>query len=159
MNVRDYFEQLAAEHTLIRHQPESEPHFACSTDDAATLMARRLNYPAVFLDEGDMFVGGTTGNELLQQDYALAFATHVRDSANEKEKAQAFSLTAGLVRDFLARMLRDKRQGIRPVARFEPIGCEAHRVELSDAGLYGWILLFPLLTPLSSLNCNEHFSK
>ena len=159
MNVRDYFEQLAAEHTLIRHQPTSEPHFACSHAAAATLMARRLNYPAVFLDEGDALVTGSVGNELLQREYSLAFAQHVTDSGDEAEKANAFDLTETVMRDFLARMIRDKRQGVRPMVRFGPIGCEAHRVELADAGLYGWILLFSLLTPLSSLNCNEHFSK
>lgn len=157
--TRDYFEQLAAEHELVRHRETTEPHFACSMDDAATLMARRLYHPAVFLGEGDVQVTGSVGNELLQHDYVLVFAEHVADSGNEEEKAKAFALTETVMRDFLARMIRDKRQGIRPVARFNPIGSEAQRVEHADAGLYGWILLFSLSTPLSSLNCNEHFVK
>lgn len=41
MTAREYFEQLAAQHKLVRHTAE-EPHFSCSSDDAATLMARPL---------------------------------------------------------------------------------------------------------------------
>ncbi|MBR4533068.1 MAG: hypothetical protein IKO85_00770 [Bacteroidaceae bacterium] len=62
MTVKEYFTQLATEHTLIRHS-EAEPHFACSMDDAATLMAHRLLYPALFLDEGNLLVTGDNGNE------------------------------------------------------------------------------------------------
>lgn len=157
MTVREYFEQLATEHTMVRHRPEEEPHFACSMDDAATQMARRLHYPAVFLDEGDMVVAGTAGGELLQRQYGLAFATHVQDSGNEAEKETAFRDTETVMCDFLARMTRDKGKGLAPVRRFSPFGAEAHRVELADAGLYGWLLLFTLDTNLSTLNCNEHF--
>ena len=159
MTVREYFEQLAMEHTMVKHRPETEPHFACSLDDAATLMASRLNYPAVFLAEGDMVVAGTVGCELLQRQYSLAFATHVKDSGNEAEKGAALQNTGTIMKDFLARMIRDKRQGVAPVRRFSPFGTEAHMVELADAGLFGWILLFTLDTNLSTLNCNEHFDS
>lgn len=159
MTVREYFEQLAAEHTMVKHLPEEEPHFASSMDDAATLMARRLHYPAVFLDEGDIVVSGTVGGELLERQYGLAFATHVEDSGNEAEKEDAFQLTETLMGDFLARMIRDKSKGLAPVRRFSPFGAEGHRVELADAGLYGWLLLFTLDTNLSTLNCNNHFQS
>lgn len=158
MTVQEYFENLATEHSMVLHR-ETEPHFACSLEDAATLMARRLCYPAIFLDEGDLAITGTDGNELLQRDYALAIVSHVTDAGNEEEKRQAFDTTETIMTDIIARMVRDKRLGNRPVSRFSPLGCEAHRVELSDAGLYGWILLFDLTTRLTTLNCNEHFNS
>lgn len=155
MTVREYFELLVTEHTMVRHRPETEPHFACSMDDAATLMARRLHYPAVFLDEGDMVVTGTAGGELLQRQYGLAFAAHVQDSGNEAEKEAAFSATETIMIDFLARMIRDKSKGLAPVRRFSPFGAEAHRVELADAGLYGWLLLFTLDTNLCTVDSHN----
>lgn len=158
MTVKEYFTQLATEHTLIRHS-EAEPHFACSMDDAATLMAHRLLYPALFLDEGDLLVTGDNGNELLQRSYSLAIVTHVQDSGNEAEKQDAFDQTETILTDILARMIRDKRIGTKAVSRFSPLGAEGVRVELSEAGLYGWILLFHLTNSLSTLNCNEHFNS
>jgi len=155
MTVREYFELLATEHTMVRHRPETEPHFACSMDDAATLMARRLHYPAVFLDEGDMVVTGTADGELLQRQYGLAFATHVQDSGNEAEKEAAFLATETIMIDFLTRMIRDKSKGLAPVRRFSPFGAEAHRVELADAGLYGWLLLFTLDTNLCTVDSHN----
>lgn len=155
MTVREYFELLATEHTMVRHRPETEPHFACSMDDAATLMARRLHYPAVFLDEGDMVVTGTAGGELLQRQYGLAFAAHVQDTGNEAEKETAFLDTETIMTDFLVRMIRDKSKGLAPVRRFSPFGAEAHRVELADAGLYGWLLLFTLDTNLCTVDSHN----
>ena len=159
MSVKDYFEHLASEHTLVRHRAEAEPHFACSLDDAATLMARRLYYPAVFLYEGDLAVTGSIGNELLQRDYTLVSATHVLDSGDESQKREALEVTETVMTDILARMVRDKRIGEKAVSRFSPLGCEAHRVELAEAGLYGWLLFFNLTTSLSTLNCNAHFES
>lgn len=156
MTAKEYFTQLATEHTLIHHT-EAEPHFASSMDDAATLMARRLHYPALFLDEGDLQVTGDNGNELLQRSYTLAVVTHVKDSGNEAEVIEAFDLTETILTDILARMIRDKRIGTKAVSRFSPMGAEGVRVELSEAGLYGWVLLFHLTTSLSTLNCNNHF--
>ena len=158
MNVKEYFEALAEEHKLIRHS-QAEPHFACSMDDAATLMARRLYYPAIFLDGGDFYVSGTPGNELLPEAYTLAVVTHVKDSGNEEEKATAFALTKTIVCDILGRMVRDKRKLIGPMQRFNVIGTEAHRVELADAALYGWVVLFDISGKLSTIDCNENFNS
>lgn len=158
MTAKEYFEQLATEHTLVKHSA-AEPHFGCSLDDASTLMARRLYYPAVFLAEGDMVVNGSAGNELLNREYSLVFATHVKDSGNETEKASAFDLTETLLRDFLGRMFRDRQKGVSPMVRFSPLGSSAYRVELSEAGLYGWILTFSLSINLSKLNCNQNFES
>lgn len=158
MTAKDYFENLATEHSMVLHR-DTEPHFACSMEDAATLMARRLYYPAIFLDEGNLQITGNDGNELLQREYALAIVSHVTDAGNEKEIHQAFDTTETIMTDIIARMVRDKSLGNQPVSRFTPIGCEAHRVELTDAGLYGWMLFFSLTSRLSTLNCNEHFNS
>lgn len=159
MTVREYFEQLATEHAMVRHRQEEEPHFACSMDDAATLMARRLYYPAIFLQAGDLMITGTAGNEILQRDYALAVVDHVKDNGDEGEKKKAFDRTENILTDILARMIRDKRIGEKTVSRFSPVGCEAHRIENADAALYGWLLLFPLSSSLCTLNDNGHFTK
>ncbi len=158
MAVKDYFQSLAAEHTMVQHRSE-EAHFASSLDDAATLMARRLHYPAMFLDEGDISFEGTTGNVLMLREYAIAFVDHVKDAGNEAEKNTAFETTFTIMRDTVARMVRDKTDLVQEVRHFDPIGAEAHRVELSEAGLYGWVFLFSLPTNLSTLNCNEHFAQ
>lgn len=158
MSVKEYFEALATEHHLVKHS-DAEPHFACSMDDAATLMARRLYYPAIFLEGGDFYVTGTPGGELLPEAYTLAVVTHVKDSGDEDEKSEAFKLTKTIVRDILGRMMRDKKRVIEPMERFNAIGTEAHRVELADAGLYGWVVLFDITEKMSSLNCNENLDS
>ena len=158
MTPLEYFQTLATEHTLVGHS-EDHPHFAYTMDDAATLMARRLEYPALFLDAGDLQVTGGPGNELLARSYTLAVVTHVQDSGSTAEVESAFGLTETILTDVLARMVRDKRIGTQPVSRFSPLGAEGHRVELSEAGLYGWVLFFSLTSSLSTLNCNEHFKS
>lgn len=156
MNVREYFEALSTSHVMVQHSAE-EPHFACSIDDAATLMARRLHYPAVFLNEGDIIIGGSNGNELTEREHILAFVQHVRDAGDIEEVAAAFDTTETIMRDFLAKMVTDKQKGIAPVARFSAIGSEAHRVELAEAGLYGWMLFFNISSRLCILSNNENF--
>ena len=158
MSVKEYFEALATEHQLVRHS-DTEPHFACSMDDAATRMARRLYYPAIFLEGGDFYVTGTPGGELLPETYVMAVVQHVKDSGNEEEKTEAFKLTKTIARDILGRMVRDKKRVIEPMQRFNAIGTEAHRVELADAGLYGWIIQFDITEKMSSLNCNENLDS
>ena len=157
MTPIEYFQALAAEHALVGHTSE-EPHFASSMDDAATLMARRLFYPAVFLAEGDFNIGGSDGNLLQVQDFSLVFAEHVKDSGNVEEVQAAFDKTGTICLDFLARMVRDRMRLTAPMKRFDASGAEAHRIEHDAAGLYGWILLFRLPLPFTPLNCNNHFT-
>lgn len=153
MNVREYFELLAAKHLSVKHTDE-KPHFACSVDDAETLMARKLYYPAIFLDEGDILFTGSAGNELVEREYSLAIVTHVKDAGNKNEIAAAFSTTEDIMHDVVARMVQDRRKGLEPVRRFSVIGSEAHRVELVEAGLYGWIVLFSLSTKFCDISTN-----
>ena len=54
MSVKEYFEAIASEHRMVQHS-DTKPHFASSLDEAATLEARRLHYPAIFLQGGDFF--------------------------------------------------------------------------------------------------------
>lgn len=155
MKIREYFESLAANHKAVKHSDE-EPHFASSLDDAATLMARRLYYPAVFLNEGDLLVTGQAGNELVEREYSMAFVEHVQDAGNKVEIEDAFDREESIMMDFIAKMVRDKHAGMTPVTRFTAIGAEGHRVELVEAGLYGWILLFNLATNLCTVD-NHNF--
>lgn len=158
MTPTEYFQGLAAEHAKVGHK-ENEPHFASSVEDASTLMARILYYPAVFLEEGDFSVGGTEGNLLYIQDFHLVFVEHVMDSGDVKEVQDAFKKTGVICRDFLARMIRDRKQLKAPMKRFDANGAEAHKVELEEAGLYGWFLQFRLPLPFNPVNCNEHFQS
>lgn len=141
MSVKDYFEDLAARHKKLLHR-EEEPHFACSMDDAATLMAFRLCYPAVFLDEGDFTIGGETGHKLLRSECRLAFVTHVMDSGNWAEILDAFAITKVIMKDFLTCIEIDRSAGNRIARSIQMVGAEGHRVELEGSGLYGWMLFF-----------------
>lgn len=156
--IREYFEGLASEHRLVQHS-EAKPHFASSMDDAASLMARRLSYPAVFLDRGDFEVSGADGNYFTDSDYILSFVEHVKDSGNELEKEEAFRKTGRILLDFLGRMVRDKRKLVRPMVRCSISGARALRVENADAALYGWLLMVKITESLNPLNCNENFAK
>ena len=157
MTPLDYFMALAAEHTLVGHRDE-EPHFASSLDDAATLMARRMFYPAVFLNVGDFSFEGTDGNLLQVQEMALVFAEHVKDSGNVEEVHAAFEKTETICLDFIARMIRDRMRLAEPMKRFNASGAETHKIEMEAAGLYGWILMFRLPLPFKPLNCNDNFT-
>ena len=158
MTIEEYFEALASEHKLVQHS-DAEPHFASSMDEAATLEARRLHYPAIFCDGGDFQVSGTPDNYLIGDDYRLAVVTHVQDSGNEHEKSDALKTTRRILIDIIGRMVRDKRKGVPPIVRFDAAGIQAIRVENVDAGLYGWLLLMNLTERLSTLNCNDNLDS
>lgn len=156
--IKEYFERIAMEHSMLRHS-DAEPHFASSMDDAATLMARRLFYPAMFLDGGNFEVSGSDNSYLLNEDYTLAIVDHVKDSGNVKEVEQAFAQTRVILRDIVARMIRDKRKALKPMVRFNASGIQGVRVELVEAGLYGWLLFLNIPEPLPTLNCNENLDS
>ncbi len=158
MTFEKYIEALATEHTLVAHS-EAEPHFACSMDNAASLMATKLLYPAIFVDGGDMVSAGEPGNELWLRDYTIAFVQHVTDAGNTGEVNEALQLAEQIMTDFVGRMVRDKRKGVKAVRRFDPLKLEAHRIELSEAGLFGWILIVSMNSPMIFLNCNDNFDS
>ena len=158
MSVKEYFEAIAGEHRMVQHS-DAEPHFASSLDEAATLEARRLHYPAIFLQGGDFQVIGTEGNYMTSEEYRLVVATHVKDTGNEVEKDEAFKMTKMILRDILARMIRDKRKLVKPMIRFDVAGTQVIRVENVDDGLYGWLVILSLTEGLTTLNCNENLNS
>lgn len=136
-----YIENLCRRHHSIRHT-DKVPHFASSADSAQTAMARRLHYPAVFLDVGDFDFAGDNSHKIMRRSISIAFVTHVRDSGNAEEIQTALNNMEQLMMDFIAQMDADRKACLKVAMGVQLAGGEAHRVELEGAGLYGWMLFF-----------------
>ena len=83
----------------------------------------------------------------------------MKDSGDVKEVEQAFAKTRIILRDIVARMIRDKRKALKPIVCFNASGTQGVRVEQVEAGLYGWLLFLNIPEPLPTLNCNENLDS
>lgn len=146
---------LAEQHPLVKHS-EDKMHFASSLDEADNAYARNMCYPCVCLDLGDMRINDSPQ---VERSVVLAFMQHVSDTGNEREKHEAFGLTGDIAIDFLAQLesIAENHSKLSFVSRFNIDGAELVRVELEEAGLYGWMCYFQHTFNLNSIVCEKHF--
>lgn len=158
MDFIDYIEQLAALHPDIRHDATNEIHFSALADDASVLHARRMHYPCVVLDCGDLSFDGSDTNILMSEECSLMVLDHVRDAAKASDVREAFAHTRTLLLDLLRRISRDRRTGhFRFLNRLTLVGSEARRVYMAESGLYGYVVFFSRRDLFHDAVCNPIF--
>lgn len=152
---RDLVEFLATQHVDVRHS-DTSTHFACTLDDADNKYACDMHYPCVALDLGDMEI--TTAPDV-SRNIIIMFLDHVSDTGSEREKQAAFDRTADIAVEFLAQLchIADHHPELRFLSRIDINGTDLVRVELEDAGLYGWMARFSHTFSLSPALCQPRF--
>lgn len=143
MDFVDYIEQLASLHPDIRHDATNEIHFSALADDASVLHARRMHYPCVVLDCGDISFEGSDTQILMAEECSLMVLDHVRDAAKAADVREAFANTRRILIELLRRISRDRRTGqFRFLNRVSIVGSEARRVYMAESNLYGYVVFF-----------------
>lgn len=156
--IRDYFRNLAVRHRLVRHDDNGECHFSSLTEEAQNFYARKMRYPCVALNTGDIqFLNNASYNTTVRE-ITILFLDHCRDTGDYNRVRQIFDTTEQIMRDFIKRMNRDRAKAVEPMRRFEQDQAEAHQVYLESAGLYGWALIFTLTQPFNTLDCDDAFT-
>ena len=148
-----YFQNLAREHRKVMHA-DDECHFSALQDEAQNSYARTMHYPCVTVEMGDIYFTGSSDAAKTEQVVTLFFLDHVTDAGDYEQIQDKFDLTCGIMKDFVRRMIRDRRNGVTLMARFDPSELEAHAVYLESAGLYGWALFARDMEPFSWLDCD-----
>lgn len=156
-NFKKLMRFLAERHPKVRHSPD-EVHFACSLDSADNAYAHQMHYPCVALDLGDMRLDDET---TVDRSIVLIFLQHVSDTGSEQERDAAFDLTGDIAIDFLAQLAKLSDSETCPnlsfLRRLSLAGTEMARVELEEAGLYGWLVSMSSTFSLSSVLCHTDF--
>lgn len=154
---RSFVELLARQHADVQHT-DTSIHFACTLDDADNAYARTMHYPAVVLDLGDMNVNP---NLEVGRNVTLMFLDHVKDTGSERQKTYAFDRTADIALQFLAQMERtaDTHPEHTFLSRIEISGAQLFRVELQEAGLYGWVVSLQHTFSMRSVVCQKVFGS
>lgn len=147
-----YFENLARAHSQVLHTDE-ECHFSSLLDDAQNSFARRMHYPCVCMELGDINFSGSLDSSRTEQVVTLFFLDHVADAGDYEEIQTKLDNTCTIMKDFVKRMVRDRKAGVKLMSRFDPTGLEAHSIYHESAGLYGWVLMMTDIEPLSYLDC------
>ena len=157
-NIRNYFWDLAVKHRLVRHEHNGECHFSSLTEEAQNFYARKMRYPCVALNTGDIQFHNDASYNTTEREITILFLDHCRDTGDYNRIRQIFDTTEQIMRDFIKRMNRDKAKGIEPMRRFSQEQAEAHQIYLESAGLYGWALIFLLTQPFSTIDCDHAFA-
>lgn len=155
MNPRDYFENLAKTHAVIRHGHDGKCHFSSLIEEAQNQFAQRMHYPCVVLSTGD-FEGATPTT--MDREVTLLFLDHCADTGDYGQIRRIFDTMEQVMRDFIARMLRDRARTVREVSRFALGQTEAHQVYLESAGLYGWALMTVMPDYINTKDCDHAFT-
>ncbi len=144
--ISDYFEGLCRNHPEVAHS-DRECHFVNLNDDKKqTFMADTLRYPAVMFETSG-YVVRMAGDTLTKRHQChLQVVTHVSDTGDYAEIEKALSDCDGILTDFLAKMLLDKRNRLpRWMAGLSMEGIEVIPIENKGDALYGVLaeLYFP----------------
>lgn len=156
--IRDYMERLAASHEAVRHGENGECHFSSLSEEAQNFYARKMRYPCVALDLGDMEFTSTGSFGCSRRAVTLLFLEHCTDTGDYPQIRGILDRTERIMRDFAARMVRDCKRGEKTMRRFNIDGAEATQVYLESAGLYGWAFGFAFTEPFSDLDCEKVFA-
>lgn len=150
---------LAQQHPKVQHS-ESERHFACTLDSADNAYAHSMHYPCVALDLGDMRL---VDDSTVERNIVLMFLQHVNDTGSEQQRESAFDLTGDIAVDFLAQLnnLSDASvcRALSFLRRIDLTGTELVRIELEEAGLYGWLVSLSSNFSLNSVLCRTDFGQ
>ncbi len=156
MTFSEYIEQLAREHKAIGHK-EGECHFSDLSEDAQNAFSHlRMHYPCVVVDEGGSAFGGSDSQPYLTDYYMVLLVDHVRDTGDANEVRSVFQNMKGVAKDFLKRMVRDRRT-VRLMNRFSLMDVEMERVYLKDAALYGYAVYLRDVSIFTELDCDNAF--
>lgn len=154
--LSDYIEQLCRTHKDIMHQ-DDEMHFTDLADEEQNGYAHKMHYPCVVLDDGDFDMREPDKQLQLVDKSSLMFLTHVRDTGDANEIRAAFALTKQLCKDFMRRMLRDRKNGVPVMRRLNLDGATGERIFMKDVALYGYVLEFENPEIFVDLDCNNAF--
>ena len=157
MSMIEYFQNLAQSHKLVRHEPNGDCHFSSLTEEAQNLYARKMHYPCVVFNPGDIEFSGSASATNMERDVSLFFLDHCKDTGDFNRIREIYSVTERIMKDFIKRMVRDRQKGVKAMSRFNPSLCQAAQVYLEAAGLYGWILAFNITEPFYTVDCNNAF--
>ena len=152
-----YFQHLASSHKMVRHEPNGNSHFSSLTEEAQNLYARKMHYPCVVFNPGDIEFSGSSSVTSIEREISLFFLDHCKDTGNYDRIREIYDTTEQIMKDFMQRMVRDRQNGVKVMSRFNPSICQAVQVYLESAGLYGWVLAFNITEPFYSVDCNQAF--
>ena len=155
--MREYIKYLAEQHSLVHHDDNGECHFSSLSEEAQNLFARKMHYPCVVYSAGDIDFAHASSISTAQREVTILVLDHCKDSGNYNLIRHIFDSTEKIMKDFMARMERDKRKSVQPIRRFNYDGAEAHQIYLESAGLYGWALIFMLAEPFFTGDCDSIF--
>lgn len=155
----EYIEELCRKHPAIRHEHDGKCHYTCLADESQTRFAHTMRYPCVVVDSGDFgFEEQQPGNVLMNTAYTVMFLDHVRDTGNSSEVQGAFRRMRSILVDFARKFSRDKRAMCHKfLNRFTLDASEGMRVEMKDAGLYGYALFLNNNEAFTDADCNHIF--
>lgn len=154
MTFADYIENLARTHKMVHHS-DDDPHYTDLADDAQNLIAHNMGFPCIVLDDGDFDVVGTEGQPELANSATIMVLDHVADVADAAEVREAFAATKKITVDMLKRFVRDKRSGMRLLAKFSIVGSGGARIFLKDAAMYGYAITFIRNEGFNDLDCDN----
>lgn len=158
MTFSDYIANLASGHKAIKHS-EQECHYSDLSEDAQNAFAhRKMHYPCVVLDEGGAVFSGSDSETLQTDFYQLLFVDHVRDTGNATEIRDAFTRMKTVAKDFLKRMVRDRRR-VPLMKRFSIVDVEMEKVYLESPALYGYVVALKNPSLFVDLDCNQAFEE
>lgn len=158
MTFSDYIANLASEHQAIKHS-EQECHYSDLSEDAQNAFShRKMHYPCVVLDEGGAVFSGSDSQPYQTDFYQLLFVDHVRDTGNATEIRDAFTRMKTVAKDFLKRMVRDRRR-VPLMNRFSIVDVEMERAYLESPALYGYAVALKNLSLFVDLDCNQAFEE
>lgn len=156
MKFPDYLEELAREHSLVKHSDE-ECHFSNMTTDHPNKLVRLMHYPMIAVDVDSFSLSGDSGMYLYNDQFNVYFLSHVRDTASVTEIRQVLNLTRQIMTDFIARFSRDKRRQVDAVVRIDLSQADGFPIYFKDIALYGWCLSVLCPETINDHLCNNHF--
>lgn len=158
MKFPEYLEELAREHTMVKHK-DDECHFSDMTVEYDNKLVRKMHYPMVAVDLDSFGLSGGSGQYFCNAQFNVYFLTHVRDTASGSLIREALQQTREIMTDFIARFSRDKRRLVPVVSRIELAQADGFPIFFKDISLYGWCLSVLCPEPLNDHLCNNHFEK
>lgn len=154
-SIEEYIEQLCREHKQIQHEVDGKCHYSCTADDNELKQSRKMRYPCIVLDVGEVYFPSDT----MAETASILVLDHVKDAGNTKEVQAVFARTKRIMLDFIRRMNRDKRKGTEPLmARFQRNEVEGRRIYLDSASLYGYYFSFSYATGFTDEDCSNAFN-